>query len=83
MAFLRSLKTWPTFGKGWQRRVADVRNAALGMAAERVNQTPKTEHVALDVLTPKPVVTIPAPNPAAKGFWASLVTALMGILKGR
>ena len=33
--------------------------------------------------TPKPVVTSPAPNPAAKGFWASLVTALMGILKGR
>lgn len=29
MAFLRSLSTWPTFGKGWTRRVDEVRAAAL------------------------------------------------------
>jgi len=32
LAFLQSLKTWNVFGKGWSRRVADVRGAALNMA---------------------------------------------------
>lgn len=32
LAFLRGLKTWPTFGKGWSRRVEDVRVTALAMA---------------------------------------------------
>lgn len=30
--FLKALKTWPTFGKGWERRVAEVRKAAHKMA---------------------------------------------------
>jgi lysozyme family protein len=34
LAFLKSLKTWPVFGKGWGRRVSDVRTAALVMAKE-------------------------------------------------
>jgi lysozyme family protein len=33
LAFLQKLKTWPVFGKGWGRRVAEVRVAALAMAA--------------------------------------------------
>ena len=33
LAFLQRLKTWPTFGAGWRRRVAEVRAAALQMAA--------------------------------------------------
>lgn len=32
LAFLKSLRTWPVFGKGWGRRVAEVRRAALAMA---------------------------------------------------
>lgn len=31
MRFLRSLRTWKYFGKGWSRRVTDVRAAALAM----------------------------------------------------
>jgi lysozyme family protein len=31
--FLQKLKTWPVFGKGWSRRVADVRESATRMAA--------------------------------------------------
>lgn len=31
MTFLRSLKTWGTFGKGWSARVANVRSRALAM----------------------------------------------------
>ena len=33
LRFLRALRTWPTFGKGWERRVTDVKSAALSMAA--------------------------------------------------
>lgn len=32
LAFLRKLGTWGTFGKGWQRRVDEVRAVALDMA---------------------------------------------------
>lgn len=33
LAFLKGLKTWKTFGKGWGSRVEGVRAAALKMAA--------------------------------------------------
>lgn len=33
LAMLRALKTWPVFGTGWGRRVADVRIAARSLAA--------------------------------------------------
>lgn len=33
LRFLQSLKTWDVFGKGWARRVAEVKAAALAMAA--------------------------------------------------
>jgi lysozyme family protein len=32
LAFLRSLDTWPHFGRGWSRRVREVRATALAMA---------------------------------------------------
>ena len=31
LAFLKALKTWETFGRGWERRVEEVRSAALKM----------------------------------------------------
>ena len=31
LSFLKSLKTWPTFGAGWSRRVSEVRATALKM----------------------------------------------------
>jgi lysozyme family protein len=34
LTFLQSLRTWPVFGKGWGRRVAEVKDAALAMAAQ-------------------------------------------------
>ncbi|RDV02135.1 glycoside hydrolase family 108 protein [Undibacter mobilis] len=32
LRFLKALKTWPVFGRGWGRRVAEVKAAALTMA---------------------------------------------------
>jgi lysozyme family protein len=34
MQFLQGLRTWPTFGRGWTRRVDSVRRVALEMAKE-------------------------------------------------
>src|SRR6187401_1657476 len=41
LAFLKRLKTWPVFGAGWGRRVAEVRAAALAMVetAQRSDAT--------------------------------------------
>lgn len=33
LRFLKRLKTWPVFGNGWGRRVAEVRRVALAMAS--------------------------------------------------
>jgi lysozyme family protein len=48
MAFLQALKTWRTFGKGWKRRVDEVRAEAAKMAATKP-------------AVPEPAVTAPAP----------------------
>lgn len=40
MKFLKGLKTWPTFGKGWTSRVTDVRKQALDMAARPTPENP-------------------------------------------
>lgn len=42
MAFLKSLRTWPVFGAGWSRRVAEVRRTALAMAAGGQRKTATT-----------------------------------------
>lgn len=36
LRFLQSLRTWPVFGRGWGRRVAEVKQAALTMAAQAI-----------------------------------------------
>ena len=34
LTWLKTLKTWPTFGKGWERRVTEVRHDAILDAAD-------------------------------------------------
>lgn len=41
LSFLKGLRTWPTFGKGWGRRVADVRAKALSMVGTKPATAPK------------------------------------------
>jgi lysozyme family protein len=40
LRFLKSLKTWPVFGAGWGRRVAEVRAAALVTTDESERRAP-------------------------------------------
>lgn len=64
LRFLRGLKTWGTFGKGWGRRVAEVRAIGLAWAdAPHVSETPVS-------------VTRPAPHvnaaPAKQPGWGAI-----------
>ena len=60
MAFLKRLGTWPTFGKGWTRRVSEVRKAALQMV-----QTDRVDEVVV------PKEKTPAKS---KTIWAALAS---------
>ncbi len=42
LAFLKRLRTWPVFGAGWGRRVAEVRTVALAMAKAKPAARPKS-----------------------------------------
>ncbi|WP_137045469.1 glycoside hydrolase family 108 protein [Pseudolabrys sp. FHR47] len=62
LRFLKSLKTWPVFGKGWGRRVAEVRAAALAMAQQAT--------------APPPVATTANEQPATRGLFHAFVSML-------
>jgi lysozyme family protein len=40
LRFLQALKTWPVFGRGWSKRVGEVRAAALAMADKAAGRAP-------------------------------------------
>jgi lysozyme family protein len=62
LAFLRRLKTWPVFGKGWGTRVAGVRAVSLRMASE---SAPSPFIVPSDAPVPGKGA-VPAPNGTTK-----------------
>ena len=85
---------WAGFARGYNgARFAanryDKKLAAAFAKWQRIKDTPYPDaKSALDaaadaMLAPKPVADNSQPVPDAKGFWASLLTALLGILKGR
>jgi lysozyme family protein len=69
LRFLQSLKTWPVFGAGWGRRVAEVRAAALAMAT---------------AVPAAPPPTFPAEQqqqPATSGLFRFLVSIIRVLFK--
>jgi lysozyme family protein len=73
LAFLERLSTWPTFGKGWGRRVAEVRKQAVAMAAGGVSTSPTPK--------PSPIPTSGLPEPAKpSGFRPAGIIAAIVIL---
>jgi lysozyme family protein len=66
MEFLRGLKTWGTFGKGWSSRVSRVQAAALDMAAHAATAAPQTlPKPSPAPVAPKPVLAPPVAIPKA------------------
>jgi lysozyme family protein len=67
LSFMRRLSTWPTFGKGWQRRVEGVEREAIRMIMDA--PTRATAPAPVIPRTYPPLTVEPAPAPAV-GFWA-------------
>jgi len=95
MAFLKRLKTWGTFGKGWSSRVSSVRSQALAMAAHPAPIVIPKPSIIPDngtvvVVTQKnnepPVITPVTPSPStaptvpkSKTGWALLMAIIAAI----
>ena len=69
LAFLKALKTFPVFGRGWTARVNGVRIAALAMAQNRV----PVASTSSDASPGKAVV--PATVPAAQASAGAIIAA--------
>jgi lysozyme family protein len=70
LAFLKSLSTWETFGRGWERRVVDVQAVALAMTVQPAPPTP----------APLPPQRQPA---ATEPSWLARLIAFIVALFGR
>lgn len=77
LKFLQSLRTWPTFGPGWGRRVQSVNAAALKMAALGDVPIPSQLPPVADPAPGKGVV--PKPKTAVPTIAASVPTGAVGI----
>lgn len=74
LAFLKRLRTWPTFGRGWTARVSSVETEALGMVQAKPASAPRPVPAPEQPAKPKPA---PAPAPAARpGLLAPILAAL-------
>jgi lysozyme family protein len=83
LAFMRRLKGWATFGKGWQRRVDDVRIRSLKLAGKittTVTAEPKPAPDKAKGQDAKAVDAWATPQGAATGITA--ISGLSGMLTG-
>lgn len=76
LAFLKSLKTWPVFGAGWSRRVAEVRRDALAMA-KGTNGKARAGGAAASVVAG--AAGAQAAHVAGAPLWLTLVIAVTGM----
>lgn len=78
LRFMRGLKTWGTFGKGWERRVRQVNSEAV---ADYLAST--TKPVAAPKPTTKPVVVDEPASGARQGFWAAIIAIIASFFGGK
>ncbi len=79
LAFLKRLRTWPNFGKGWGRRVADVRATAIRMAKAPAPAAPKPLPPPPDIPKPEPKAEPTKPAVQSKTLWASILAGLSSV----
>ena len=91
LSFLQNLRTWPVFGKGWGRRVAGVKQTALGMVGKYplppMPEAPKAAPAAVesrrDVIergakAPEEKTEVPS-LPRSQTLWGGLTAVLGGL----
>lgn len=76
MAFLKGLKTWPTFGKGWTSRVSAVRAEALKMAAQPDILPPVVVEKKVEVDRPVVPVSVDAEVKSKTSLWGGITSFL-------
>lgn len=76
MAFLRSLRTWKTFGKGWRLRVMGAQDGPqdsdIGVIDRAVRLSRNADNI------PAPVTAAPGKATAAPGWFSALLALLIG-----
>lgn len=84
LAWLKRLKHWGTFGKGWTRRVNEVKGAALAMESGQGYQNPVAEAQGRGEGEEKATETVKdmMRDPKVIGGGASLLAALGGVIEG-
>lgn len=83
LGMLRRLKTWPTFGRGWQSRVDDIRARALAAAAQPMTIIATLRPVVDQPLASNPVGVNEAPQSDRQSMWAAILALLRRIFGGR
>jgi lysozyme family protein len=84
LKFLQGLKTWPTFGKGWTKRVHDVRQEALRMAAgSKAAPTPTKSAPTPRNAPSKPAVAKKAPAGVIGVILAVIGAGVLAVLKSK
>ena len=81
LRFLRNLKTWGTFGAGWQRRVFEVQAAALNDADGATKPAPIKSLPPKQPATGVSTTTSTPPPKTPQSLWAWLLAALAGLFK--
>jgi len=76
MRFLKGLNTWPTFGKGWTRRVTDVEAMASKMATGAHTAAPSSPATTLPPTPTKPATEAPKGPGGLLGLIINLFKAL-------
>ncbi len=84
LAWLKRLKHWGTFGKGWTRRVNEVKGAALAMDGGQGYQEPVGQAQGRGEGAEKVTATVKdmVRDPKIIGGGASLLAALGGVIEG-
>lgn len=79
LAYLKRLKTWPTFGRGWTTRVEKVEREALAMqAAPLPRQKPQPVIDDFD----DSVMQVGTPEPAKPSLLSRIIAAILSLFKG-
>lgn len=89
LAFLKELKTWPTFGKGWSSRVSGVRSTALAMVGSYTppeapidlpDDTPSTGHLGPKQPDDPGIVLEPLDPPKRSNSWMIGAVILIAVI---
>jgi lysozyme family protein len=95
LRFLKRLRTWPTFGRGWGRRVAQVKTVSLALAANA--PAPETSAAVANGKAPKEATSVSTTSAGAAAgaavaaaaghgaglpWWAVALIALAALVAG-